>query len=163
MERAVRRESATALNDRAFQLQKLGKHEEAEPLLRRALELKPDYAYALYNLGWSLVAQGKARDALGPLSRSAELQPGRWEPLQRLSEAYALLGETDKAREYEEKAKDVRGGARGKATPALRNARKPHPPVVALISESAYFDSLNRREIRARQQELQRQVSEAGR
>jgi predicted Zn-dependent protease len=89
------RESASSLNLRAYWLQQRGQHRAAEPLLRRALALRPGYAYALYNLGWSLVEQGRPREALRPLQHTASLQPHRWEPQQRLAEAYAALGQRE--------------------------------------------------------------------
>jgi predicted Zn-dependent protease len=90
--------SAVALNARAYRLQRTGRHTEAEPLLREAVKRRPGYAYAQYNLGWSLVAQGKPREALGPLRRTAAQQPHRWEPQYRLGQAYEQLGEMEKAR-----------------------------------------------------------------
>lgn len=115
-------ESPVSLNARAYRLQKRGRHATAEPLLRRALELKPHYPYAMYNLGWSLVAQGKAREALGPLHQTAALQPQRWEPYQRMSEAYAQLGLPEKAAAYAIKADALRKGHRRSASTNARTA-----------------------------------------
>jgi predicted Zn-dependent protease len=97
--REVRRapETAASLNERAYRLQLRGRHREAEPLLRRALQLDPDYAHAQYNLGWCLVAQGKAREAVDWLLRTARRQPDRWEPYLRLAEAYEQLGQKARA------------------------------------------------------------------
>lgn len=127
-ERSVdRREGPVSLNGRAYRLQKRGRHAEAEPLLRRAVELKPDYAYANYNLGWSLVEQGKALEALRPLRRSAAMQPGRWEPYQRLSEAYALIGEAEKAAAFALRAQSLRKGRRSAASTPPRIVREQEP------------------------------------
>src|SRR2546430_2379357 len=82
---------ARALNNRAYGLQLLGRHREAEPLLRKALELDPNGAHALYNLGWCLVETGRPREALDSLRRTAALQPTRWEPQLRLAQAYEQL------------------------------------------------------------------------
>jgi predicted Zn-dependent protease len=112
------RGSASALNLRAYRLLQRGRHTEAEPLLRRALALRPGYAYALYNLGWSLVEQGRAREALAPLRRTAALQPGRWEPQQRLADAYAVLGDQDAAASAAARAHALRYG------PASRRSRR---------------------------------------
>jgi serine/threonine-protein kinase len=101
-------QSATALNNRAYRLQRQGRHREAEPLLREALRKNPNYAYAQYNLGWSLLSQGRAREALAPLQRTAARQPGRWEPQHRLGQAYEKLGETEKARAAYQRARALR-------------------------------------------------------
>lgn len=111
--RTVRtRESAFSLNNRAYRLQKQGRHADAEPLLRRALELDPSHAYARYNLGWCLLEQGKASEALPHLKITAAQQPGRWEPQQRLSEAYSRLGDRKRAAVAAEKARSLRGDRR---------------------------------------------------
>lgn len=110
-------ESAVALNNRAYRLQRQGRHREAEPLLRRALALAPGYAHAQYNLGWSLVAQGRAREALAPLRRTAALQPDRWEPQRRLGQAYEQLGEAEKAAAAYQRARSLGYGRRSAARP----------------------------------------------
>ncbi|MDH5526470.1 MAG: tetratricopeptide repeat protein [Nitrospirota bacterium] len=48
---------------------------EAESILRAFLATHPHHPEALHRLGLSLVFQNRFADALGPLSRSAELQP----------------------------------------------------------------------------------------
>jgi len=100
--------SANTLNDRAYRLQRQGRHRQAEPLLREALRRNPNYAYAQYNLGWSLVEQGRAREAVAPLQRTAARQPGRWEPQYRLGQAYEQMGELDKARASYARARALR-------------------------------------------------------
>src|SRR5258705_15526 len=70
---------AATLNPPPSPRERPGRPGEAEPLLRKAVALDPGFAYAQYNLGWSLLEQGKAREALGPLRRTAAQQPDRWE------------------------------------------------------------------------------------
>jgi hypothetical protein len=48
---------------------------EAERSYRRALALRPDYAEALSNLGWTLVAQGHVDDAVASYDRALSLRP----------------------------------------------------------------------------------------
>jgi Flp pilus assembly protein TadD len=72
------------------------------------VELKPNFPYALYNLGTALLEQGKFRDAVGPLEKTAALQPTRWEPQQRLAETYAALGNLKRSRAAAERARDLR-------------------------------------------------------
>jgi predicted Zn-dependent protease len=100
--------SARALDARGYRLLRRGQAATAEPLLREAVRRNPGYAYAQYNLGWSLLEQGKAREALTPLRRTAAQQPNRWEPHHRLAQAYARLGEHEKAREAEARAQALR-------------------------------------------------------
>jgi Flp pilus assembly protein TadD len=88
---------AVGLNNRAYRLQLQGRHAEAEPLLRRALALNPGYAYAQYNLGWSLLMQGRASEAVGWLLKTSARQPRRWEPVLRLAQAYEQMGRKEAA------------------------------------------------------------------
>jgi len=114
--------TAAALNARAYRLQKAGRHVEAEPLLREAVRRDPSRAYAQYNLGWSLLSQGKAREALGPLRRTAAQQPERWEPQLRLAQAYAQLGESEKARSAFARARSLQARSARHGRHTLRRA-----------------------------------------
>lgn len=64
-----------ALNDQAFRLMNQGRHEDAIPLLQRAVDSYGagsrdlTYAYALYNLGRSLRLAGRPGDAIPVLER----------------------------------------------------------------------------------------------
>jgi tetratricopeptide (TPR) repeat protein len=150
--------SITALNSRAYGLLRRGRYAEAEPLLRQALRANPNYAYALYNLGWSLVGQGKGREAIEPLRESAALQPGRWEPQQRLSEAYEQIGNSVLAFEARARARELRGSRRrALAIPGRQKVDRPGPRVAVRmqIGETAWVGSTDRREaeyLRARQE-----------
>ena len=68
-------ESGAALNDRGFQLMSAGRHEEAIPVLQRAVAAFPEgsddltLAYALYNLGRSLRLAGRPAEAIPVLER----------------------------------------------------------------------------------------------
>ena len=85
----------------------------------------PNRAYAQYNLGWSLLSQGKAREALGPLHRTAAQQPDRWEPQHRLAQAYARLGDAARARQAEERARYLRAHSPRARRRSLTRARGP--------------------------------------
>jgi hypothetical protein len=99
-----------ALNSIGHRLQQQGRYAEAEPYLRRAVEKRSGYAYAEYNLGEALLRQGKTREALEHLQKTAAQQPDRWEPRARLAEAYAVLGQKDRAAQYSAEAKQLRVG-----------------------------------------------------
>jgi Flp pilus assembly protein TadD len=118
--------NASTLNLRAFRLQKQGRHAEAEPLLRRALQKRPDFPYAQFNLGTSLLAQGKAQEALEPLQRTAAAQPGRWEPQQKLAQAYERLGDTEKAQEAYARSRSLRFARRSTAADDSPHRRVRH-------------------------------------
>ena len=53
----------------------LGRLQESEARLRRAMELKPDYAEAHYNLANTLAAQGKLDEAAALYRRGLALAP----------------------------------------------------------------------------------------
>ena len=118
--------NAETLNSRAYRLQREGRHAEAEPLLREALRKHPNYAYAQDNLGWSLLEQGKARAAVGPLERTASAQPRRWEPQERLAQAYERLGMKDRAAAARARAAALRHGS-GRRASHRRVASADHP------------------------------------
>ena len=58
---------------------------EAEKLYKRALQIKPDYAMAHYNLGNALNAQRKTIPAIEAYRKALEMQPSYIEPLQNLA------------------------------------------------------------------------------
>ena len=58
-----------------MQLQALGRLDDAASCFRRALELKPDFVEAQFNLGNALQAQGRLDDAVACYRRAVELKP----------------------------------------------------------------------------------------
>lgn len=76
---------------------RLYSYADAISAAERALSLEPDWAYAQYNLGLALLAQGEYGKAVEPLRRSMEQQPERPEPAAALGLAYVGLSEWDKA------------------------------------------------------------------
>lgn len=144
--------SAEALNARAFRLQRQGRHSEAEPLLREALRKKPNHAYAQYNLGWSLVRQGKSKEAVLYLKRTSRAQPKRWEPLDKLADAYDQMGDKARAAEARERMQELRGGRRSRRSGRTRSqdrAHAPTPPAAepeTALSPAGWQQSTDRRE-----------------
>jgi tetratricopeptide (TPR) repeat protein len=143
---------AITLNSRAHRLQRQGRHEEAEPLLREALRKKPDYAYAQYNLGWSLVQQGKSKEAVLYLKRSSEAQPKRWQPLDKLAEAYEQMGQKRKAEEARQRVEELRGsrhrrsGRKEREKPTEEGAARPAQQIRSAVAPAAWQQSTDRRE-----------------
>lgn len=85
----------------------LSSFQSAIQAAERALELRPDWAYAQYNLGLALLAQGEYSKAVEPLRRSGEQQPDRHEPLAALGLAYVGTGEMARAGEVCRQARQI--------------------------------------------------------
>jgi tetratricopeptide (TPR) repeat protein len=70
---------------------------DAEPLLRRALELDPNWAKAHFALGKVLLSLDRKDDALAAVQRAVALDPEFADAHYKLAQLYRLRGETDKA------------------------------------------------------------------
>jgi tetratricopeptide (TPR) repeat protein len=77
----------------------LGRMDEAENRLRRALEYDPLYLPANLQHGAWLLLQGRTEEAVGVLEGAVRLAPYGRQPHFQLSQAYALQGEHEKAAE----------------------------------------------------------------
>jgi Flp pilus assembly protein TadD len=64
--------------------------DEAEQLIKKALELEPDNGYYIDSLGWAFYQQGRYEDAVRELSRAVELTRGKEDAViyDHLGEAY---------------------------------------------------------------------------
>lgn len=71
----------------------------AEASLRRAIELRPDYAAAHYQLGALLQSSGRPSESVPYLRRALDLSPEFGDALRVLGRTYAVLG--DRARSEE--------------------------------------------------------------
>ena len=78
----------------------LGQLEAGERLIRRALELHPDYEVARSNLGWILALQRRHEEALDCLNRVLERNPADHET--RLMRAYLQLRRGDFAQGWKD-------------------------------------------------------------
>jgi Flp pilus assembly protein TadD len=98
---AVNPDHAEALNFVAYAYAEQGvRLEEAERLLRRALELKPRSGHILDSLGWVLFRRGDARKAVETLEQADALAGPDATILEHLGDAYrasARLGDAAKA------------------------------------------------------------------
>ena len=81
----------------ALSLKDQGKPDEAVACFRRALELKPDYAEAHYNLGNALKDQGKLDEAVACYRRALELKPDFAEAHNNLGIVLSDQGKPDEA------------------------------------------------------------------
>jgi len=86
----------------------LGKFKEAELLLRKAIELKPDYAEAHLNLGNILQGLGKFKEAAISTHKAIELKPDFVIAYLNLGNILKNLGQLEKAELYLRKAIELK-------------------------------------------------------
>ena len=77
---------------------------EAEELVRKAIQLKPNDGFIEDSLGWILFKQGKLKESQEALERAAALQPDEAIICQHLGELHENLKDYAKAREFYQKA-----------------------------------------------------------
>lgn len=93
------------LNYLAFSYADMGvRLEEAETLVKRALEMEPKDGYILDTYGWILFKQGKTGDAIRVLETAHSHQPKESIIAEHLGDAYYRSQLMDKARRMYEKA-----------------------------------------------------------
>jgi len=85
-------------------LKDLGRLEEAEQLLHRALEVQPDHPSALCNLGALCAGEGRLDEALGFLERAVALAPGDPIAHSNLGSVLLKLGRLEEALREDEEA-----------------------------------------------------------
>ncbi|MEX0843822.1 MAG: tetratricopeptide repeat protein [Balneolaceae bacterium] len=83
------------------------KFSEAEPLLRKAYELKPDEAYTTKMLGAIELHKGNTKEAIRLLEESRQVNPNDPQMLYNLSGAYGTNQEFEKALEIAEEVIEV--------------------------------------------------------
>ncbi len=89
---------ARALNYLGYTWADQGVHlDEAEQLIRRALEVEPDDGYYVDSLGWVQFRRGKFDDAAKTLEHAVELVPEDPVITEHLGDAYAKAGKKDRA------------------------------------------------------------------
>jgi tetratricopeptide (TPR) repeat protein len=98
-------ENANAMNFIGYTLAEQGvEFDEAERLLGRALELKPDSGSFLDSLGWVYYRRGDTSRAVETLERAAALAPGEPTILEHLGDAYRRATKKAQAQEAYRKA-----------------------------------------------------------
>ena len=83
---------------------KLGLFRESEAFSRRALAIKPDYAWGQQILGTALQCQGALDQAIACYRRSIQLQPGQAETHYLLANALSEAGQMGEAADHFRKA-----------------------------------------------------------
>jgi Flp pilus assembly protein TadD len=89
--------NVVALNNGAWYAHALSRP-EALTYARRAVELAPDNSEVLDTLGWILVQQNRASEALESLAKATQLAPQDFEIRYHLGVAHAQLGQREAAR-----------------------------------------------------------------
>jgi Tfp pilus assembly protein PilF len=96
---------ANALNYIGYTYADLGRNlQEAERLVKSAMEYKPNDGYITDSLGWVYYKQGRYQEALTVLKQAVELVPDDPVILEHLGDTYLKLNQPDKALESYEKA-----------------------------------------------------------
>jgi tetratricopeptide (TPR) repeat protein len=83
-----------------------GNAERAEDYCRRALEIRPDHAYALSGLGSSLSRQGRIDEAIESFERAIAVKPDWFEPWFDMAVALDRSGRREQALEVLERARE---------------------------------------------------------
>ena len=91
------REDPALRNNRGNALRLLGRLEEAEREILRAIEIEPDYADAHSNLGAVLIDMGRPRQAIPSFQTALDLDPELAAAASNLGNAYFALGDLDSA------------------------------------------------------------------
>ncbi len=119
-------ESAPALNFIGYTWAEQGiKLDEAEDMVRRALELSPHSGYIMDSLGWVYYQKKDYKKALEWLKKADEAQGPDPEILFHLGDCYRALGREDKARESYRQAieESVSPNLRGRIKSRLEDVR----------------------------------------
>jgi tetratricopeptide (TPR) repeat protein len=102
-------ENANALNYLGYTWADMDKNlEEAEALIRRAIELKPDDGYITDSLGWVFYKQGRYEEAVEVLEKAVELVSDDPVILEHMGDAYLKVNQKYKALEFYEKSLEVK-------------------------------------------------------
>jgi Tfp pilus assembly protein PilF len=80
------------------------KLDEAERLIKKALEIKPDAGFIMDSMGWVYYQRGKYKDALEWLRKAIALEGEDPEILEHVGDCHLALKEKDKAVENYKKA-----------------------------------------------------------
>ena len=77
---------------------------EAEKLIIKALQIKPDNGYIIDSLGWVYFKQGKFAQALSRIKKAMEIMPADAAIIEHLGDIYLKMDRLKEAREAYEKA-----------------------------------------------------------
>src|SRR6185295_12086911 len=105
---AVNPENPDAMNFIGYTMAEAGKDlDEAERLLLKALELRPDNGAFLDSLGWVYYQKGEADRAVKTLERATQLSPGEPLIIEHLGDAYQRAARPQDAEKAYQRALEV--------------------------------------------------------
>ncbi len=97
-----------ALNYIGYTYAEHGVHlEEAEALILRALDMKPDDGFITDSLGWVYYKQGRFAEAVATLEKAVEVAPDDPVIWEHLGDARRAAGETERARQAYERTLEL--------------------------------------------------------
>jgi len=100
--------NADALNFVGYTYAERGENlDEAERMIKRALEITPNKGYILDSLGWVYYKKGRYDEALDLLHRAETLQPNDPAIMEHLGDVYLDNGDPSKALEYYQRGVDL--------------------------------------------------------
>jgi len=88
------------LNDLAADLARKGRHAEAIPIWRKAVELDPEDSRSRYYLGVSLQSEGRNEEAIAEFQKSLEIKPDNAAAYTNLGVIFQGMGQQDAAIAY---------------------------------------------------------------
>jgi len=88
-------------------LDQSGRIEQAIPLYRKALEIRPDYPQAHTNLGMALLNQGQKSEAMEHFQEAVKLDPNYSDARSNLGVCLAIMGKTEEAISQFQKALEI--------------------------------------------------------
>ena len=104
-------EHVDALNFVGYSYAEMGKNlDEAEMLVKKALELSPNKGYIIDSLGWIYYKKGKLNKALELLLTAARLTSNDPEVMEHIGDVYTDKGELIKALDYYKKGFEIADG-----------------------------------------------------
>ena len=92
----------------AIELERKDRYTEAASHLRRALEIKPDYATAHNNLGVNLLHNGESVEAISHLQKAIEIKPDDAATHNTLANAFVETGKLEEAIHHYRKAIEIK-------------------------------------------------------
>ncbi len=106
---ALEPDNASALNYLGYTWADMNQNlEQAEVLIKKAIELKPDDGYITDSLGWVFYRQGRYEEAVEVLQRAVELVSDDPIILEHMGDAYLKVSQKNKALKFYKKSLEVK-------------------------------------------------------
>ncbi len=143
--------------NQGIEFYKQGKYDQAGENFKKALELKPNDAYALYSLGNTHYCKSSYDEAVKTYSKAIEINPDYAKAHYSLSLAYSKLGMTKKAEEEKKIFRKLSKGGKG-ARKSKTQTKTPRTKAVQTKEESNVKVYVNKGEDEAKAKALVKQA-----